>query len=77
MTSAARVLTFLLTLMTVVVCAGCGQEGPAERTGQEVDQAADNVLEAGQQTINKAKGLGQTLEEAAEQTAEREKGATR
>ncbi len=77
MQSMTRMLSVLSAFLLLAAILGCGQEGPAERAGKQVDQAADNVLEAGQHMIDKAKGLGQTLEQSAGKTADQAKDAAK
>jgi hypothetical protein len=46
-------------LLTAVILSGCEKEGPAERAGEVVDDAAREVQDAG-------KDLGNSIEDACE-----------
>jgi hypothetical protein len=59
----------LVASLTIVAVVGCQQENPVEKTGKE-------ITEHTQGAIDKAKGVGETLEDAAEKTAKEVKEAT-
>jgi hypothetical protein len=62
----------------VIVLGACKQEGPAERTGREIDEAAEKLGEAvekkgpleraGENMDNAVDNAGEALEEAGEKT---------
>lgn len=58
----------LVASMMVLVVVGCQQENPVEQTGKEVTEHSRNA-------IDNAEGVGETLEHAAERTAEQVKEA--
>lgn len=58
----------LIASLTLLAMVGCQQESPVEKTGKEITGHM-------QDAIDKAKGVGETLEDAAERTAERVKEA--
>ncbi|MEY6433952.1 BON domain-containing protein [Thioalkalicoccus limnaeus] len=69
MNSSTRVsLIASLTLALAFATAGCQQEGPAERTGQKIDQAAEETgakMEGAKDTLGeKADRTGQYLDDA-------------
>lgn len=43
--SAVRLLFALVVLSAVYVVAGCEQQGPAEKAGEKLDQAAENAID--------------------------------
>jgi len=45
---------------TLTLASGCNEEGPAERAGKAIDEAAENVREAGED-------LGNEIEDACEE----------
>lgn len=55
-------------LFAVLVLAGCEQEGPAEKTGEKIDQAAESTKQTIEQTTEKA---GQQMEAAKESVTEK------
>lgn len=52
-------LTLSLFVLLAAMISGCEQDGPAERAGESVDNAAERVQEAG-------KDLGNSIEDACE-----------
>lgn len=58
----------LIVSLTLVAMVSCQQESPVEKTGKEITEHAQNA-------IDKAKGVGETLEDAAQKTAEQAKEA--
>jgi len=69
MRSRSIALALLLTSLTSGATIACHQEGPAERAGKALDQAADDVGDA-------AKDAGQAVEDAAESAREKAHDAT-
>jgi hypothetical protein len=70
MKSRSLALALLLTsLASGAATISCHKEGPAERAGKAIDQAADDASEA-------AKDAGDKLEDAAESAREKAHDAT-
>jgi len=50
-----------------LVAAGCEKEGPAERAGEQIDEAMDEVKEAADDAGDHLQEAGQEVKEAAEE----------
>jgi hypothetical protein len=69
MKSRSIALTLVLISLASGAAISCHREGPAERAGKAIDQAADDASEA-------AKDAGKSVEDAAEAAREKAKDAT-
>ncbi|MFZ7126713.1 MAG: hypothetical protein ACOWWM_11230 [Desulfobacterales bacterium] len=67
-TKRGRLATILVLLALVFVLAACEQEGPAERAGEKIDEAAETTAE-------KMEDAGEAVEEKAEEVKEEAKKA--
>lgn len=74
MSSCKRFSLAVCTGLTVLILGGCQKEGPAERAGKEIDEAAERLGEAvekkgpteraGEKVDEAVEGVGETLEDA-------------
>jgi hypothetical protein len=76
MTSYKKLAVMMCTGFVVMILGACKQEGPAERTGRKIDEAAEKLGEAvekkgpmeraGESMDNAVDNTGEALEEAGE-----------
>lgn len=66
-----KIVSLLCGLMLIGFISACEQEGPAEKTGEKVDQAVEETQEtmeeAGEETQEAAEQAGESVEEAGEE----------
>jgi hypothetical protein len=68
--------TMLCAGLFVVALGGCEREGPMERTGKKLDEAAESLSEAARKE-GPAERAGKQIDKAAEETKEAAKESTR
>ena len=68
--------TMLCAGLFVVALAGCEREGPMERAGKNLDEAAESLGEAARRK-GPAERAGEKIDKAAEDTKEAAREATR
>lgn len=65
MTSRTRAFTMACLLFAVPLVAACDNEGPAERTGEEIGRSIDNAGDnVGDAADNATENLGEAMQDA-------------
>ena len=68
-----RIVTTLL-LASVWALAGCEDEGPLERAGEEIDEAAEDVANGGETLGNRLDDAADAARRELEEAADKAKG---
>ncbi|MDX1515618.1 MAG: hypothetical protein R3288_02200 [Woeseiaceae bacterium] len=66
-----RMMLKIATLFLIaMLAAACEKEGPAERAGEAIDEAADEIQDSGDRVADELEDSGEQLADAAEDACE-------
>lgn len=61
-------------LIAMAFASGCEKQGPAEKAGEEIDDAYSEAIKKAEEASKKMEGAGEKIEEALEEAEDAVKG---